>query len=306
MPEPSRSTRGAHVGLPRRAAGLGAAAHASFTRASAEARCIGKPSASASTARWGVSCRDGLVGHLDHGHPPQEGRWAEGRRVACGAPGWQDVVGAGDVVAEGGRAVGADEHRPRPRDPRRDGLGVARRDLEVLGGERLGQLDRQGHAGTLDQGDGPDGLGQPVQGAGHGVDHLGVVAGEDRRRVGAVLGLGEQVERHRDRGRRCASAMISTSLGPGDAVDADRADHLALGLLHPGAAGAHDHGHGRDRGRPVGEGRDRRRAAGGVHLVDAEQAGGGQHERRRPAVGPGRAHRHDPAARPRPAPARRP
>ena len=154
-PEPSSSTRTRTSVSPvvRRDS---AARLTAGTLASAEAVCMGKPSASASTARCGVSASDRLVGHLDHGHPPQERGGAEGRRVARRAPGGQDMVGAGDVVAEGGRAVRAHEHRPRPRDLRRDRLGVARRDLEVLGGERLGQLDRQGHAGTLDERDGTD------------------------------------------------------------------------------------------------------------------------------------------------------
>ena len=41
--------------------------------------------------------------------------------------------------------------------------------------------------------------------------------------------------------------MISTSDGPGDGVDADRAEHLPLGGGHVGVAGADDLGDRRAR-----------------------------------------------------------
>ena len=65
---------------------------------------------------------------------------------------------------------------------------------------------------------------------GRGDRHAGV--------SGAVLGLRGEVERDDARRRRRASAITSSSLGPGDAVDPDRPDDLALGLLHVGVARA--------------------------------------------------------------------
>ena len=55
-----------------------------------------------------------------------------------------------------------------------------------------------------------------------------------------MLRLGEQVERDRSRVR--AGAGQHEQVGrPGEAVDADAAGHLALGLLHVEVAGPDDH-----------------------------------------------------------------
>ena len=65
----------------------------------------------------------------------------------------------------------------------------------------------------------------------------------------------------------------------GDHVDADRAEHLALGGGDVGVARPDDLGDRRDRRRAVGERGDRLGAADAVDLVDAGEPGGGEHQR---------------------------
>ena len=65
----------------------------------------------------------------------------------------------------------------------------------------------------------------------------------------------------------------------GDHVDADRAEHLALGGRDIGVAGADDLGDRRDRLGAIGERGDRLRAADAVDLGDAGDVGRGQHQR---------------------------
>ena len=75
----------------------------------------------------------------------------------------------------------------------------------------------------------------------------------------------------------------------GDHVDADRAEHLALGRRDIGIAGPDDLGDRADRLGAIGERRDRLGAADPVDLVDAGEIGGDQHQRvdhARPAPAP--------------------
>ena len=65
--------------------------------------------------------------------------------------------------------------------------------------------------------------------------------------------------------------------GAGQAVDADLAHHLTLGLGDVGVARPHDDVAARDRGRAEGHGRDRLGAADGIQVVDAEEPAGGGH-----------------------------
>ena len=72
----------------------------------------------------------------------------------------------------------------------------------------------------------------------------------------------------------------------GDHVDADRAEHLALGGRDIGVAGPDDLGDRPDRLGAIGERGDRLRAADAVDLRHAGEIGGDQHQRvdaRRPA-----------------------
>ena len=99
-----------------------------------------------------------------------------------------------------------------------------------------------------------------------------------------MLGLGEQVERAAASGSAPAERITVRSLGPGEAVDADVAGHLPLGLLHPQAARPDDHVDRRHRLRAVGERGDRLRAAHPEHGVDLAQRARGEDRRvrRRP------------------------
>jgi len=79
----------------------------------------------------------------------------------------------------------------------------------------------------------------------------------------------------------------------GDAVDAHRAEHEALGGGDVGVAGPDDLGDGRDGLRAVRERRHGLGAADAIDLLDAGQLGRGQHQRIQLAVG--RGHHHDDA-----------
>ena len=123
---------------------------------------------------------------------------------------------------------------------------------------------------------------------------------EDRRGVGAVLGLGQQVQGH--------AAGLGRRRGEDEAlgrarrqVDADLAADLDLGGGHPGVAGSDDPV---DRleagvGQAVGERADRLGATGDDEGIDLEQAGDAEQDGVRDAVAVGRAGDDD-ATRPRP------
>ena len=130
--------------------------------------------------------------------------------------------------------------------------------LEVLGRDRVGQRARRraasvgderqqrvGHARALRR--------QPLDG--RAIASSSAASGEisATRRVVAVLGLGQQVERDQ-LGVGARGGHHHQLARPGDAVDADLARHLALGLLHLGVARA------RRSRRPAGPTRCRRRA----------------------------------------------
>ena len=69
--------------------------------------------------------------------PGPSGPWE-----APGAAGGKNVVRAGGVVAEGGRAALTDEDAAGGRDRAREQLGVLGEDLEVLGGDGVGEQYR--------------------------------------------------------------------------------------------------------------------------------------------------------------------
>ncbi len=77
---------------------------------------------------------------------------------------------------------------------------------------------------------------------------------------------------------------------PGDHVDADLAEHHALGRRHIGVAGPDDLGDRRDRLRAIGERRDRLCAADAKNFVDAGEFRRRQHQRIEFAAG--RRHHH--------------
>ena len=104
-----------------------------------------------------------------------------------------------------------------------------------------------------------------------------------------MLGLGKQVGG--DPGGVVLAVGDDQDLRrPGDHVDADGAEDLALGGGHVGVARADDLVHRSDGFGAEGEGGDGLGAADAVDLGDAGQLGGGQHQRIEDAIG--RRHRH--------------
>ena len=78
-------------------------------------------------------------------------------------------------------------------------------------------------------------------------------------------------------GRAVASAMMRTSVGPGDHVDPHLPHHLALGLRHPAVTRAHDLVHPRHGGRPVGQRGHRLRPADPEDPRHARERAGREH-----------------------------
>ena len=127
-----------------------------------------------------------------------------------------------------------------------------------------------------------------------GVREGGIRRDEDGRRVGAVLGLGDQVRGH--------AAGIGRRRGEdhplrraGGQVDADIAADLDLRGRDPGVARADDAVHRRDPGlgQAVGQGADGLGATGHDERVDLEQAGRPEEDRVRRPVAVGRRGDHD-------------
>ena len=111
-------------------------------------------------------------------------------------------------------------------------------------------------------------------------------------RRGVVLGLGEKIGG--DPGGVVVLVGDDHHLGgSGDHVDADLAEHLALGGRHIGVAGTHDLDHGGDRLGAIGKRRDRLRAADAIDLIDAGKLRRHEHQRIEHPVG--RRHHHDDA-----------
>ena len=120
----------------------------------------------------------------------------------------------------------------------------------------------------------------------------GIVGDQDRLRAGVVLGLRQEIGGD-PVGMAAAVGEDQHLGGPGDHVDADLAEHQALGGRHIGVAGPDDLGDRRDRLGAVGERRHRLRAADAIDLVDAGELRRRQHQRRELAVR--RRHHHDQA-----------
>ncbi len=118
-----------------------------------------------------------------------------------------------------------------------------------------------------------------------------IVGDEDRLRARVMFGLGKKVGGDPVR----IAVLVGDDQhfgGPGDHVDADLAEHHALGRRHIGIAGADDLGDRGDALGAVGERRDRLRAADAINLVDAGELRRREHERRQNAVGRRHHHHH--------------
>ena len=113
-------------------------ARAGHARRSMDSAWTGKPSARARAAPDGARRAAAPSPQRYASHPaPERGRRQrrlEPRRAARG----QDVVRAGDVVAERGGGVAADEHAARAADLAGQRLGLGAHQLEVLGRDLLG------------------------------------------------------------------------------------------------------------------------------------------------------------------------
>ena len=120
----------------------------------------------------------------------------------------QDVVRAGRVVAGGDRRPGTDEHRAGIPHAGGERIGAVALEADVLGGDRVHRIEarRPGRRPARPR-RGPARWpwrarrwpairASALEGRIHGVEERGVVADDDRDRVGAVLRLGEQVEGH--------------------------------------------------------------------------------------------------------------
>ncbi len=210
---------------------------------------------------------------------------------ASEAAGRQDVVGAGRVVA-------SQFGRPRPDE---QGAGVAKTgdgrlerldvDRQVLRGIGIDEIDRgverlrerdapmraQGHVEDV----GARGRRElVVDGRLDGVGEGRVGGDQDRRGVGAMLGLGDEVggDTLGVRGGRGEDHALG---GPGGEVDRDLAADLDLGGGDPGIARADDPIDGCEAlvRQPVGKRADRLRTTGDDEGVDLEQPGGPEQDR---------------------------
>jgi hypothetical protein len=101
-----------------------------------------------------------------------------------------------------------------------------------------------------------------------------------------VLRLGKQVRGHPAR-VHAAVADHQYFRGPGDHVDADAAENLALGLGHVAVTGADDLVDARQAGRAVGQGGHGLRTAHAVQGVDPGQGRRGEYQRVALAAGVG-------------------
>ena len=202
---------------------VGGAGHeAGFSRTSIDAAWSSKPSARAIGGAARASApRPRPDAHLAHAPAEMAGPrpGGEARRAAGG----QRVVGARDVVAEGGRALAADEQAAGVAHAWGERLGGRADELEMLGrgGPRRtrarprGRLRRPGgaRAGLA--------VGRASSAAGSSL-----TAGTSGRL--AVLGLGQDVAR-RQAGSAPSPRSTTRSLGR-PAVDPEVAEDLALGL----------------------------------------------------------------------------
>ena len=194
------------------------------------------------------------------------------------------MVGTADIIADRLGGVGAEEDRAGITDAKRQRLGVGRHDLQMLGGDGVGE--RHGLIELFHQDDGAvivpgfsrdlrTGQGGELRfdGARDVVGEPGIVGDQDRLRVHVVLGLRQQVG-----GDPVGIAGVVGDHqhlgGAGDHVDADFPEHEALGGGDIGIAGADDLGHRRDGGGAIGQSGHGLRAADAIDLGDAAEMGG--------------------------------
>jgi hypothetical protein len=205
--------------------------------------------------------------------------------------------GTGRVVTEADRRRRADERRPGVADALGDAACVARVDLEVLGGERLGDHDRV--VEVVDERDRPlpgerrldtlavvGPLDLALERRLDGVDGRRIGRDQQRRRELVVLGLRDEVggEHHRVGGVVGDDADLGR---PGVPVGADAtlSGEELLRERDVEVARSDDDVAARHARRAVRHRSDGLRTADPHDAVDAEQPGGGEDGAVRPAVG---------------------
>ena len=211
------------------------------------------------------------------------------------------MVGAGDVITQRFAAAIAHEDGAGVAQfgKQRFGLGdgefkMLRRDAVGDGaglGERAGADQRATRVeGSADDGRTRHRRQQPLDARRHGVDERAARRQQHRLRQFVVLGLREEIHRHPVRARAVVGDDENLRW-TGDHVDADQAEHAALGRGDIGIAGADDLVDRRQRGRAVGERADRLRAADGEHAINAREVRRREHRGVGDAIG--RRHHHD-------------
>ena len=268
-----------------------------------ERACASSPSASARPTAAGPMAARPSAAAADEGGPLEEVEHAEPRGKPGAAPGGEDVVGSGDIVAQSLGDVPAEEDRAGVPHPAGQSVRLGNGQLQMLGRDAIDERRRRIEA--LDHDDAAVPLPArrrrlaPSQGRQmrlhRGADRVGeggVVGDQDRLRRLVVLGLRQQVDR--DPGGVGVCVGDDQHLRrPGDHVDPDLAEHLPLGRGDIGIAGADDLVDRGDALGAVGQGRHRLGAADAVDLVDAGEPGRGQDQRVEHPVR--RGHGHDQA-----------
>ncbi len=198
------------------------------------------------------------------------------------------MAGPGHVIADGFGREPSEEDGAGVIDAIGQGVGVLGGDLKVLGRQPVDERQRIGEGVDDDHGamlapTGGRGLGprqrleSAFDGHHHPVGEVPVVGDQDGLGGTVVLGLAEQIGGD--------PVGIVEAVGedqdfrrPGDHVDADGAEDLALGGGHIGVAGTDDLVHGGDGFGPESQGADGLGAADAIDLVDAGDGGGGKHQ----------------------------
>ncbi len=199
------------------------------------------------------------------------------------------MVGAADIITDYLGRVASDEDGAGIADFRHQRIRIGRCDLQMLGGDAVGQRNALLQVRNEDDGAeiapaGGSGFGTlqrlqlPVDRRLDRIRQHNAVGDEDGLGAGIVFGLGEQV------GGQPIGIIVAVGddehfRGPRDHVDADSAEDLALGGGDEGIARAGDLRDGRDGLCTIGKGSDGLCAADAINLVDARNARGGENGR---------------------------
>ena len=215
------------------------APHSSRRAPPSTARARSNPSARAIGAPARASSR-GRLADVHLGHPPAERARRQRRGEAGRAAGRQRVVRAGRRSRRTPSPLAAPTNtQPAAAHAPASASASAPTSCEVLGREGLGDGQPVLEVGHLDHAAAALAPRRPA-GAGQRVEQAGVVGDRGHDRALAVLGLGEQVERHELR-VGVTGGQHQQVAGPEEAVDPDVARDQPLGLLDVEGARAGDH-----------------------------------------------------------------